>query len=60
MTSHDLIIQISRKKNIKLKEMSSRMELKSKESEIQSMIKQEARDRYEKIRTELEKKTFEN
>ena len=44
-----------RKKNIKLKEMSSRMELKSKESEIQS-IKQEARDRYEKIRTELEKK----
>ena len=37
-----------RKKNIKLKEMSSRMELKSKESEIQSMIKQEARDRYEK------------
>ena len=49
-----------RKKNIKLKEMTSRMELKSKESEIQSIIKQEARDRYEKIRTELEKKTFEN
>lgn len=49
-----------RQKNLKLKEMSSRMELKSKESEIQNIIKQEARDRYEKIRAELEKKTFEN
>ena len=49
-----------RQKNLKLKEMSSRMELKSKESEIQNIIKQEARDRYEKIRVELEKKTFEN
>lgn len=49
-----------RLKNLKLKEMSSRMELKSKESEIQNIIKQEARDRYEKIRVELEKKTFEN
>ena len=49
-----------RQKNLKLKEMSSRMELKSKESEIQNIIKQEARNRYEKIRAELEKKTFEN
>ena len=29
-----------RQKNLKLKEMSSRMELKSKESEIQNIIKQ--------------------
>ena len=49
-----------RQKNKKLKEMSSRFELKSKESEIQNIIKQEARDRYDKIRAELEKKTFEN
>ena len=49
-----------RQKNKKLKEMSSRLELKSKESEIKKIIKQEARDRYDKIRAELEKKTFEN
>ena len=49
-----------RQKNKKLKEMSSRLELKSKESEIKNITKQEARDRYDKIRAELEKKTFEN
>ena len=49
-----------RQKNKKLKEISSRLELKSKESEIKNIIKQEARDRYDKIRAELEKKTFEN
>tara|TARA_X000000950_G_scaffold270211_1_gene349749 strand:- start:501 stop:1343 length:843 start_codon:yes stop_codon:yes gene_type:complete len=49
-----------RQKNKKLKEMSSRLELKSKESEIKKIIKQEARDRYDKIRAELEKKTIEN
>ena len=49
-----------RQKNKKLKEMSSRLELKSKESEIKKIIKQEARDRYDKIRAELERKTIEN
>ena len=51
---------LERQKNRKLNEMSSRLELKTKESEIQSNIKQEAYDRYEKIRAELEKKTLEN
>ncbi len=47
-----------RQKNRKLKEMASRLELKSKQSEIQTIIKQEALDRYEKIRLELERKTL--
>ena len=51
---------LERQKNRKLNEMSSRLELKTKEGEIQSNIKQEAYDRYEKIRAELEKKTLEN
>ena len=51
---------LERQKNRKLNEMSSRLELKTKEGEIQSNIKQEAYDRYEKIRAELERKTLEN
>ena len=51
---------LERQKNRKLNEISSRLELKTKESEIQSNIKQEAYDRYEKIRAELERKTLEN
>lgn len=49
-----------RSKSKKLKEMSSRLEIKSKESEMQNIIKQEAYDRYDKIRNDLEKKIAEN
>ena len=51
---------LERQKNRKLNEISSQFELKTKESEIQYTMKQEAYDRYEKIRSELERKTFEN
>ena len=47
-------------KNKKLKEMSTRFEIKSKESQIQNIIKKEAYDRYEKIREELENKISDN
>ena len=49
-----------RSKNRKLKEMSSRLEIRSKESEMQNVIKQDAYDRYEKIRNDLEKRIAEN
>lgn len=49
-----------RLKNQKLKEMSARFEIKSKESQIQNIIKKDAYDRYEKIRNELEDKISEN
>jgi len=40
--------------------MSTRFEIKSKESQIQNIIKKEAYDRYEKIREELENKISDN
>jgi len=43
-----------RVKNKKMKEMSTRFEIKSKEKQIQNIVKQDAYDRYEKIRSELE------
>jgi len=49
-----------RLKNQKLKEMSARFEIKSKETQIQNIVKQEALERYEKIRNELENKISEN
>ena len=51
---------LERQKNRKLNEMSSEFELKTKESEIKNTMKKEAYDRYEKIRSELERKTLEN
>lgn len=47
-------------KNKKLKEMSTRFEIKSKEKQIQDIVKQDAYDRYEKIRSDLEKKISKN
>ena len=49
-----------RLKNKKLKEMSTRFEIKSKESQIQNIIKKEAYDRYEKIREQLENEISDN
>ena len=49
-----------RLKNKKLKEMSARFEIKSKEKQIQDIVKQDAYDRYEKIRADLEKKISKN
>ena len=49
-----------RVKNKKLKEMSTRFELKSKEKQIQDIVKQDAYDRYEKIRNDLENKISKN
>jgi hypothetical protein len=49
-----------RVKNQKLKEMSTRFEIKSKEKQIQDIVKQDAYDRYEKIRTDLENKISKN
>lgn len=49
-----------RVKNKKLKEMSTRFEIKSKEKQIQDIVKQDAYDRYEKIRTDLENKISKN
>lgn len=49
-----------RLKNKKLKEMSTRFEIKSKEKQIQDIVKQDAYDRYEKIRADLEKKISKN
>lgn len=49
-----------RAKNKKIKEMASRLEMRSKETEMQNIIKQEAYDRYEKIRNDLEKRIAEN
>ena len=40
--------------------MSARFEIKSKETQIQNIVKQEALERYEKIRNELENKISEN
>jgi hypothetical protein len=47
-------------KNQKLKEMSSKFEIKSKENQIQAIIKGDARDRYEKIRSDLQDKISNN
>ena len=47
-------------KNKKLKEMTTRFEIKSKEKQIQDIVKQDAYDRYEKIRTDLEIKISKN
>ncbi|MDA7778067.1 DUF4407 domain-containing protein [Flavobacteriaceae bacterium] len=49
-----------RVKNKKLKEISTRFEIKSKEKQIQDIVKQDAYDRYEKIRTDLENKIAKN
>ena len=49
-----------RVKSKKLKEMSTRFEIKSKEKQIQDIVKQDAYDRYEKIRTDLENKISKN
>lgn len=49
-----------RVKNKKLKEISTRFEIKSKEKQIQDIVKQDALDRYEKIRTDLENKISKN
>ena len=49
-----------RVKNKKLKEMSTRFEIKSKEKQIQDIVKQDAYDRYEKIRSDLQNKISEN
>ena len=49
-----------RVKNKKLKEMSTRFEIKSKEKQIQDIVKQDALDRYEKIRNDLEDKISKN
>jgi hypothetical protein len=49
-----------RVKNKKLKEMSTRFEIKSKEKQIQDIVKQDAYDRYEKIRNDLENKFLKN
>ena len=40
--------------------MSTRFEIKSKEKQIQDIVKQDAYDRYEKIRTDLENKISKN
>lgn len=45
-----------RVKSKKLKEISTNMELKSKESEIKNMLKQDAIDRYNKMRQEVDRK----
>ena len=49
-----------RMKNQKLKEMSAKFELRSKEKQIQDIIKQDAHDRYDKIRSDLENKISKN
>ena len=49
-----------RLKNKKMKEMSTRYEIKSKEKQIQDIVKKDAYDRYEKIRSDLEKKISKN
>ncbi len=49
-----------RLKNKKMKEMSTRFEIKSKEKQIQDIVKKDAYDRYEKIRSDLEKKISKN
>ncbi|MAJ50757.1 MAG: hypothetical protein CMB82_03970 [Flammeovirgaceae bacterium] len=49
-----------RVKNKKLKEMSTRFEIKSKEKQIQDIVKQDAYDRYEKIRSDLQNKISDN
>ena len=45
-----------RLKNQKLKEMSTRYEIKSKEAQIQNIVKDETLKRYERIRNQLEDK----
>jgi hypothetical protein len=40
--------------------MSTRFEIKSKEKQIQDIVKQDALDRYEKIRNDLEDKISKN
>ena len=49
-----------RLKNQKLKEMSTRYEIKSKEAQIQNIVKDETLKRYERIRNQLEDKIAEN
>lgn len=43
-----------RTKNKKLKEMSAKLEIKSKESEIKNILKQDAYERYEKMKNDLD------
>ena len=47
-----------RMKNKKMKQMSASLELKSKEAEIKNILKNEAFDRYEKMRRKVDNKSY--